>query len=159
MTDPQSKPETPIGIDSDIEGASLSWTTHPIKKRPLVAVLVSVFILLVSIMVFAITASKWFTALALIVLFGSVAKFYLPTRFRLTEEYVIVKSSTQTIAKRWSDIRSYYVDKNGILLSPFAEPSRLENFRGLYLIANDNKNEIETFIKQRINLPQPKESE
>lgn len=150
-TDSQ-KPVQPekITIDSPTEGPSLYWVTHPIRKRPLAAVLVTILILTISIFVYLMTYSDIFTGLSLIVLFGSLAKFYLPTRFKLTDTHVIVKSTTQTIAKRWSDLRSFYTDKNGVLLSPFAEPSRLENFRGLYLIFNDNKDEVVAFIKQYI---------
>ncbi|KAA3633559.1 MAG: hypothetical protein DWP97_08845 [Calditrichaeota bacterium] len=134
----------------EIQNTLLEWTTHPMKKRPLAAVLVTVFILLIPLLVLSITESKTFATVALVVLFASVAKFYFPTKFKLTDKTVTIKGSTQTINRKWSEFRSYYVDKNGILLSPFIEPSRLENFRGMYLICNDNISEVENIIKQYV---------
>ena len=62
----------------------------------------------------------------------------------------MVKTTTQTLHKDWKVYRSYYVDKNGVLLSPFTEPTRLENFRGLYIMFNNNRDEVASFIKARI---------
>jgi hypothetical protein len=57
---------------------------------------------------------------------------------------------TQTLHKDWSIYRSCYPDKNGILLSPFVRPSRLENFRGIYLMFADNGEEVTRFVKAHI---------
>ena len=130
--------------------AVLEWTSHPMRKRPIAAVLVTVFILVISALVFSTTMSKAFTLLALIVLFMSLAKFYMPTKYKLTDKLIIIKSTTQTIKKEWKMFRSFYPDKNGVLLSPFATPSRLENFRGMFLIFSDNKDEVLSFIKDHI---------
>ena len=136
--------------DQEDEGPVLEWTTHPIRRKPWTAAMVTVFILVVSFVVLAATDSQWFGFIALVVLFASVAKFYLPTRFRVTGRQVIIKGTTQTIKKPWTMFRSFYPDKNGVLLSPFVEPSRLENFRGIYLIFGNNRDEVIAFVKDRI---------
>jgi hypothetical protein len=56
----------------------------------------------------------------------------------------------QTLNKDWSQFRSCYPDKNGILLSPFAHPSRLENFRGLYLMFEGNRDAVTACVKGRL---------
>lgn len=132
------------------EGEVLSWTSHPLKRKPLAAAMVTIFILVVGFLVYITTESKAFGTLALVVLFASLAKFYMPTHYRLTDKRITVKSTTQTIHKDWAQFRSFYPDRNGVLLSPFAEPSRLENFRGLYLIFEQNNKEVVNFIKARI---------
>ncbi len=132
------------------EVIELAWTTHPVKRRPLLSLGVSLFLLLVTWVVYSMTSSEIFAALALIAMFASIAKFYLPTYFKLTSTQVIIKSTTQTIKKEWSMFRSFYPDKNGVLLSPFVEPSRLENFRGLYLIYNNNKQDVLSVLKKHI---------
>ncbi|MDF1543870.1 MAG: hypothetical protein P1R58_02065 [bacterium] len=132
------------------EVVELSWTTHPVKRRPLLSLGVSLFLLVITWIVYSMTDSEIFAALALIAMFASVAKFYLPTYFTLTDRQVVIRSTTQTIRKDWSMFRSYYADKNGVLLSPFVEPSRLENFRGLYLIFDNNKQEVLTILDKHI---------
>jgi hypothetical protein len=129
----------------------LEWTCHPVKRKPLVSVLVTLFILAVVAVVFYTTASRAFGVLAAVVMLASLAKFYFPTTYRLTNERITIKTTTQTLHKDWSTYRSCYPDKNGILLSPFVRPSRLENFRGIYLMFNNNHDEITSFVKAHIN--------
>ena len=136
----------------------LAWTTHPIKKRPVASILVTLFILVIPFIVLSITSSRIFGFLSLVVLFASVAKFYFPTYFTLTDTEVIIKSSTQTIKKKWSEFRSYYPDKNGIQLSPFVDKSRLENFRGLYIIFDDNAEDVLRIVSQKIAMELDEES-
>jgi len=152
MGEPHDSNTTPaeaeVGGD---EGEVLAWTAHPLKRKPLAAVLVTIFILVVGFLVLLTTGSKAFGTLALVVLFASLAKFYLPTKYRLTDKRVTIKSTTQTIHKNWSQFRSFYPDRNGVLLSPFVQPSRLENFRGAYLIFENNKEEVLRFVESQIN--------
>ncbi len=132
------------------DGASLEWSCHPVKRRPLYSAGITLFVLLVLAMVYNTTQSAFFGLLAFIIMFASLAKFYFPTHYRLSDKGVTVKTTTQTLSKNWSDFRSFYPDKNGILLSPFAEPSRLENFRGLFIMFNNNKEEVTAFVKNHI---------
>ncbi len=152
MTEENTKIESTDNKSDNNEDIIFEWMTHPMRKRPVTAMLVIVFILVTSMLVFYATASKLFTGLALIVLFASTAKFFLPTRFKMTDKQVIIKTTTQKIKKNWKNFRSFYPDKNGVLLSPFLEPSRLENFRGMYLIFADNKEEVVNQVKQHINV-------
>ncbi|UCD63319.1 MAG: hypothetical protein JSW34_11300 [Candidatus Zixiibacteriota bacterium] len=149
MADSEVKDDRSADLPAD-EGITLEWTTHPMKRKPLAAVLVTLFILVVGFLVFVTTESKTFGTLALVVLFLSLAKFYMPTRYRLTDRRITVKTTTQTIHKTWSQFRSFYPDNNGVLLSPFISPSRLESFRGIYLIFSGNKDEVIDFVRARI---------
>jgi hypothetical protein len=128
----------------------LEWTTHPVKRRPWLSVVVTLFILLLAVLVQTMTNSALFGVLAVIILLASLTKFYFPTSYRLTDRHVIVKTTLQTLTKDWSIYRSCYPDKNGILLSPFPEPSRLENFRGLYIMFSGNNREVTSFVKAHI---------
>jgi hypothetical protein len=137
----------------------LEWTTHPVKRRPWVSVLVTLFVFVVGILVFYTTDSRAFAVLALVVMFLSLAKFYFPTTYRLSPDGVTIKTTTQTLRKEWSIYRSCYADKKGILLSPFVQPSRLENFRGIYLMFNENSEEVTAFVKEHIGKRRDSDSE
>lgn len=135
---------------NQLQQDSLEWTSHPLKRRPLVSVAVTLFIIFIGLIVHSLTASTFFTTAALIIMLGSLGRFYFPTGYILTESQVTIKSTTHTITRNWSTYRSFYTDNNGILLSPFTEPSRLENFRGVYMIFNDNADEVAAFVKKHI---------
>ncbi len=111
----------------------VEWVAHPAKNRPVASVLVAVFIAAIAIGVYSWTYSILFTVLASVVLAASLAGFYFPTRYEFHEDKVVARYTLTTIRKEWSQFRSFYRDRNGVLLSPFPQPSRLENFRGLYL--------------------------
>ncbi len=131
-------------------GPVLEWTVHPVKRKPWVSVAVSLFVILVAVCVYSWMESHLFTILALLIMLGSLAKFYFPTRYRMTGQSVTVKTTTQTLVKEWKLYRSCYPDKKGILLSPFATPTRLENFRGLYIMFENNNEAVTAFVRERI---------
>lgn len=138
-------------IRDSIPEPELSWTVHPVRRRPVVSILVTAFIILVTAAVFYTTDSRVFGVLALVVMLLSLAKFYFPTRYGFDSEGVTIGTTTQSIRKQWSQYRSYYPDKNGVLLSPFSEPSRLENFRGLYIMTErDKREEVIRYVEEHI---------
>jgi hypothetical protein len=53
----------------------------------------------------------------------------------------------------WTQFRSFYPDPNGVLLSPFAHPSRLENFRGIYLRYHGQADQVLRIVAERITPP------
>jgi len=133
----------------------LAWTCHPMKRKPLAAAIATALIILIGVLVYLSTESRMFTVLALVILLLSLAKFYFPTEYRLSDRRIIVKTTTHTLVKEWPLYRSCWPDKNGILLSPFVEQSRLENFRGLFLLFDNNAEDVTAFVRARIGKPTP----
>lgn len=129
----------------------ISWVVHPAKKRPAIAILVIAFVALIAVGIYSWTFSPLFTALCTIILLGSLAGFFFPTRYALHDDVVVVKYTITSIKKEWSQYRSFYKDKNGVLLSPFAVRSRLENFRGIYLRFGDcDRDKVMALIESKI---------
>jgi len=152
MDEEKVKPRTEALAEAEPdEGEVLAWTCHKAKRKPLLTAAVSALILAFGIIVFYATErSSIFAGLTLVILFLSLSRFYLPIRYRLTDRRIMIKTMTQTLYKDWSVYRTCYPDKNGILLSPFIQPSRLENFRGIFLLFNDNAQAVTDFVKARI---------
>jgi len=134
--------------ESEYTGQSLEWVCHPAKRNMRTTILVSFFIAVIVVVVYLATDhSIWFSILAFLFLFGSLASFYFPSYYRLTEDEIIVRTKMQTNVKKWSQYRTFYADKNGVLLSPFVRPSRLENFRGIYIKFGGNRDEVVEFVR------------
>lgn len=129
---------------------TLKWTCHPLKRNKLRSIGVCVLLSIIATLVYYGTNSLGFTILGVVILFASLAKFFFPTGYTLDEKGVTIKTMTQTLTKEWSIYRTFYVDKNGVLLSPFAAPSRLENFRGLYVMFEGNRDAVVKFIEAHI---------
>ncbi len=128
----------------------LSWVSHPVKRNLRKSVLVSVFLVILWAVVYIITNSVLFLVLSVVIMLGSLSPFYLPTRYELTEDNVKVNYVYHSMEKSWTSYRSYYPDKNGVLLSPFPRPSRLESFRGVYIRFEGNKEAVLSFIKEKM---------
>ena len=157
---PLAAPSAPAEAElADDQGDVLGWTCHPVRRRPLVSLLVTLFIFLIGVVVYMATSSNTFTVLALVILYASLAKFYFPTRYRFTAKGIEVKTITQKLFKPWSMFRSYYPDKNGVLLSPFTRPTRLENFRGMYILFADNRDEVIQYVSRYVGVKKAKAAE
>jgi hypothetical protein len=126
----------------------LSWISHPARIRRTATALVLIFMLAVFVVVYMITGSVFMVILAGLIFIGALSTFFFPTRYEITKDKVKVKYLINKIEKEMKNFRSYYPDKNGVLLSPFPRPSRLENFRGIYIRYHQNKQEVDSFIKQ-----------
>jgi len=95
----------------------------------------------------------FFGVMAFVILGGSLFPFFLPTRYVLYAgglESVFLGVHRRFI---WTQFRSYYPDPNGVLLSPFAHPSRLENFRGIYLRYNGQAEQVLRIVAEHITPP------
>jgi hypothetical protein len=131
----------------------ISWAIHPARKRPWVTTFVIVFILIIAVGIYTWTLSPVFTALASIILIGSLSGYFFPTTYRFYEDQLVVRYTVTTLKKEWSQYRTFYKDKNGVLLSPFTQQSRLENFRGIYLRFGDcDREHVMEFIKSKIEV-------
>lgn len=117
-------------------------------RSPVRAVLAVVFIAMMAWFIQSLMGTAYFTVIAVLLVWGQVAGFFLPTRFTLTDEKVVVRGLVARREKDWSDFRSYYVDREGLLLSPFLERSRLERFRGVSLQFHGNRDEVVAFVER-----------
>ncbi len=154
MDDRQENKAKDTALAEQDEGEVLEWSCHKARLKPPLTIGVSLVILAFAIIVFYATEhSSVFAGLTLVILFLSLSRFYLPIRYRLSDRRIMIKTLTQTQYKEWAVFRSCYPDKNGILLSPFIQPSRLENFRGVYLLFNDNADRVTAFVKARLGRP------
>ncbi|MFH1227513.1 MAG: hypothetical protein V1701_06375 [Planctomycetota bacterium] len=128
----------------------LKWTAHPVKQNPVKSAFLIVMLLLLILLVYILFESILTTAISGLLLFGSLYKFFIPTSYTLTETELIVETPSGRKATTWDMFKSYYPDQNGILLSPYPGKSRLESFRGIYLINPQNRAEVIAFLERKI---------
>ena len=111
----------------------VEWVCHPVRHRPVAAVLVTAFVGVLATGVYLGFGDLFLAFLTVAILGASLAPFYLPTRYRITQDGVTVKTPFGTRAKAWDLFRRWQADRHGVLLSPFDAPSRLDRFHGLNL--------------------------
>lgn len=128
----------------------LRWRSFPLKEEPYRALLV----LSISA-VFLYIAYDWTKMWFLVVLCGgvlflSLRRFFLPTEYRLDDEWVTVTTAGWERRRRWSEFKNAYFHRVGVHLSPFERPNWLDSFRGLFLRYSGNGEEVERFVKERL---------
>ena len=113
--------------------------------------LVVLLLITVLLLIYYLTASLAWVVCSAVILVVSLRQFFLPTTFRLSDETVVCRFLCFEKKRQWKQLKTYFIDKNGVLLSPFGRPSRLENFRGFYLIGASRKPEVIEFIKKKLD--------
>lgn len=127
-----------------------SWTVLPAKKNILKTAL---FLTTFGIIIFLIQYSfqtPFFTILAGLILGGSFVQFFIPTRYDVFEDKIRITRLFNTAEKELKFYRRIIIDKNGFFLSPFSTPNRLDPFRGVYILLENNKDEVINFVKTRL---------
>jgi len=126
-----------------------SWPVHPARQRPLATLAVSFALILIWSLVYLVTQSWGYVLLAIILLLVSLSQFFLPVTFRVVERGVRREFVGQVVERSWSEVRRIIEDRNGVLLSPFARPSWLDSYRGLYLRFADRRQEIMEYVRKK----------
>ncbi|MCP4566928.1 MAG: tripartite tricarboxylate transporter permease [FCB group bacterium] len=132
------------------------YSCHPAARNKGITILTTIFLIVCVVLTWLISFSPFLTVLAVLILFGSMGGFYFPTRYYFYDDHFVVKTMVQALRKEWNLFRSYYPDKNGVLLSPFGHPSRLENFRGLYIKFAGNRDRVMEIVRSKIEFEDAK---
>lgn len=130
---------------------TLSWTVHPIVENWRKSVLLGLFLTLLLFGIYLGFQSIYVALISGIALLGSLYKYFLPFHHEFEADRLIITSCCYRLERSWETFRSFYVDANGVLLSPFVRPTRLENFRGVYVrFGKHTPEEVVDFISSKI---------
>lgn len=132
-----------------MEETQLEWTVHLYKNWYKTITLVF-FIAFICVIVYFSFHEILFVILAAVFLLGSVINFFFPIKYIFTPEEIQTITPLVRKRRRWDTLKTYYIDKNGIFLSPFAGRSRMERFRGLYLIGAQRNTQALEFIRTKL---------
>lgn len=128
-----------------------SWTVHPLVENWKRSTLLGIFLCFLFLCIYWGFRSGPLVFLSALFLIGSLYKYFLPFRYQCEADRLIVTACCYRMERPWSAFRSAYADANGILLSPFAKPTRLENFRGVYVRFGTQPSEsVVNFIRARM---------
>jgi hypothetical protein len=128
------------------------WVVHPLFDSPKKSVFLVFFLICLLVGIQFLFGSLGITLLSIVFLFGSLRQYFLPFRYEVYNNQITVSSFLSKQDRAWNEFRSYYVDQHGILLSPFPKPSRLENFRGIYVRFGLDRSMVLDLIQSKIEM-------
>lgn len=132
---------------------SATWVSHPLREESVAkSATLMVVILCVSLIVGMSFQSGAFAFVALALLVVAMARYFFATRYVLDEAGVGISHLGVRRHYAWAQFRRVARHPNGVFLSTFAKPHRLDPFRGQFLRAT-NPDEICHVVRQYIARP------
>ncbi len=128
----------------------LRWTAWPARGKPWSAVVLVAGAVVLGVLIARGTGDRLLAIAAPLFVLASLGSFLFPTDYRLTREAVEIRSLGVARVRPWSEVRRIVADPAGILLSPFAERSWLDSYRGLRLLTGGNRDQVLAFVEARL---------
>ncbi len=107
------------------------------------------FLLTFHVVIYFLFEHLFYVFLSAAILLPSLAQFFLPARYALRPHDITVKTPFRSLSRSWIEFQRCEVDRHGVFLSPFKHPSRLENFRGIYLRFGQHREEVLYFLQNQ----------
>lgn len=129
----------------------MEWTVYPYKQDKKKTILAIILIILILVFIYFTLGGLFWALLAGLLLIGSVSSYFLPTSFRVTNDGLTVKTKGRESEFEWDYFKRYHIFDDGIALSPYKEPSRLDNYRGVFLRFGDaDPEKIKELVREKL---------
>ena len=133
----------------------MHWQTHPLLDEPrLKSIALVALIIAFTIGVTISLDGAAYGLITLVVLTLSMSRYLLPTRYELDDDGLEVAHLLRSQHHSWSAFRRADHHRDGLFLSPFAESSRLDSFRGCFLrygaTEDGAASAIEAFVRAHV---------
>ena len=111
---------------------SMEWTVRPVEKRPL-AGLCAVLVIIVFGVLVALFAGDWiWGVLAVVVLFATVSRFFLPSRIQVSTEGILAEFPLVTRRVSWNQVTWIRHDDQSALIRTTRKRFRGREFTILF---------------------------
>ncbi|MDA1191267.1 MAG: hypothetical protein O3A46_06230 [Candidatus Poribacteria bacterium] len=139
------------GTNTSLPYPLVRWTVHLAARRQLLSAAVGLALIVVAGLVGWAYRSPVFGALALVVLFGSTATYWLPRRYDLHPDRIEIRHLflMKTVSYPLSRYRAFYRSGNALFLSPTGRSDGIARYRGLTLFLPNEPDEIVRFFSKR----------
>ncbi|MBX3095728.1 MAG: hypothetical protein KF812_02590, partial [Fimbriimonadaceae bacterium] len=121
---------------------ALEWSVNLGDVRPerrYVVIFFALFMLLAGVYLFR---SIVLGLIGFVVVFAATLEMFVPVRYRIDESGVQSRNGISTTRIEWGDVKRTWEDGSGVYLSPLAQPSRLDQFRGVHLRFASNREAV-----------------
>lgn len=126
-----------VRLDNGLHWEYRAWERDP--KRRVVAVVAALAAALIG---FVVMHHVLFSIIGVTVIVVSTAELYFPVKYTLNENGAKQKCGFSVSEITWDKVARLEERADGVRLSPFDKPHRLDAFRGLFLRYSGNKDAI-----------------
>ena len=100
-----------------MDETTIVWTSHPARARPAGAMAALLCVATIGVLIAQLTGEWLWGALSMVGLFLSLARFFLPTRFRVTPERVEASHPLASSSMAWADVHCIYWRESRALIA------------------------------------------
>jgi len=125
------------------------WRIHPLRDDPRRAILFLAALAGTLLVVWWSFHHAGWVLFAALLLAGSLYRFWLPIHYRVTEDELVTRQGFLRLTRRLEDFRRVDFERHGAFLSPFAEPNRLEHYRGYFLPYPADSEALKSFLRRK----------
>ena len=129
----------------------IRWVVHPLVQEPLTrSALLILTVLAFGVLVSLSLEGGIYGILAVIILVASLSRYFFAARHILDTTGLSVSHLIFSRKMPWSSFKRAVITPDGIFLSPFSTPHRLDSFRGVFLRFSGNQGEVVAFVQHHI---------
>jgi hypothetical protein len=139
-------------LSPEPEPHELTWTVWPAGERPHAAAAALALVLGVSWYGYVGYGSVLYSVIALVALTGSLAFFFFPTTYRLSEDGVEARGFLHGKRFAWESLACYLRSEAVVALSVDAEPTERSLSRGMVLRLPRNADEVAAYVARHLPL-------
>jgi hypothetical protein len=120
--------------------ATFSWSVHPMRERPPLA-LAAILIITLAATLCGALAGPLYSLLAVLLLIAALNRFFFPSKFTLDDHGLTAEHPWRTTRIAWSEVRRFNHDRHGGYLSRRKNASRWDAYRGVHILFGANGEE------------------
>ena len=129
----------------------LSWKVHPLLEEPWPKSAALMGLVAAVSAAVALGFGGWaYGTVSLVVLALSVSRYLLPTHYALDESELRIRHLGRQQQRPWQQCRRADVHGDGVFLSPFTRPSRLDPFRGCFLRFGGHREAVLRYVGEHV---------
>lgn len=125
------------------------WEVFPCKENKIRLGIIVSIILTFLFLVYLESHQFGWVALSAVIFILSLHKFFFKTSYELNNKEIIIYHMGKKSSRLLSDFKRIEFHKTGVFLSPFKKPSRLDSYRGVFVLYGklDKMNINDNFLK------------
>ncbi len=127
-----------------------TWRAHPAAERTDRALLGAVIVLAIAAAIWVSFQSVGWSVFAVIVLVGSLNRFYFRSRFDIDAEGITARFPLVTRRFLWADTRRFVTDNDGGFLSTRSRRSWFDARRGMHILFGRQRSEVMEHIQAHL---------
>ena len=133
------------------DAQTLQWSVHPLVEE---ARFKSATLCLTLVAFPALATLSFdgvlYGVISLVTLVAAMSRYLFPTRYRLDGSGLETEHLWWKKRRTWSDFGRARIRRDGLFLSPFERPHRLDSFRGEYIRCRGNQQSVVSFVEQHV---------